>query len=105
MNILKIYFERAMLKATINDNSPAKTHTKVYMKVSRAWDERVETLFLSHRYFPWVIIFSLWNSQTSNVWLIRYALIEPIKKIGEYRARVEMASWTSSDDFAISEGK
>ena len=52
MNILKIYFERAMLKATINDNSPAKTHTKVYMKVSRAWDERVETLFLSHRYFP-----------------------------------------------------
>ena len=80
---LKIYFVRAIDKAVKKLNSPAKTHTKVYIKVSKAWDDNVETLFLSHKYLPLVIFFILWNIHTSKVWLIKYAVIEPITKIGE----------------------
>ena len=75
---LNTYLVKAIPNAVAKDNSPAITQTKVYKKVSRAWEEIVETLFLSQRYLPSVITFNLWNIQTSNLWLTKYAIKDPI---------------------------
>ena len=53
MKNLKTYFVKAIPKATSKDSCPARTHTKVYMKVSSAWELKVDRLFLNQRYlFP-----------------------------------------------------
>ena len=47
---LNTYFVKAIPKAAAKESSPAITQTKVYRKVSRAWEDKVDKLFLSHRY-------------------------------------------------------
>ena len=50
---------------------------------SQAWELKVETLFLNQRYLSPVMVLILWKTHTSKVWLIKYAVIDPITKIGE----------------------
>ena len=54
-----MYFVKAIDNAAKKPNSPAITHTNVYMKVSRAWEDIVDKLFLSQRYLVPVSFFIL----------------------------------------------
>ena len=41
---LNTYFVKAIPKAAAKESSPAITQTKVYRKVSRAWEDKVDKL-------------------------------------------------------------
>ena len=51
--------------------------------LSKNWDAKVEKLFLSQSFFPFVNFFQKWYILISTNWAIKYAIIEANAAIGD----------------------